>query len=189
MKVIKIQSSLLALATVFLAGSVMAAQPGGLATEQAQASSAYVKPHAPVDVLHKVLGPAVPGQPVEVEIILRPNRAAQAVSSDIRTGPGMSVSGRGNVERRTDGEGRSVPGTRQVVTFVPVVAGLHYVTVFASVLIDGKTQSRVVAIPVQVGKSGAVIRKMQPEMGELKAEANGNMVRSLPAQQTVEIND
>jgi hypothetical protein len=74
---------------------------------------------------------------------------------------------------------------RQVVTFVPSMEGLHTITVFASVQVDGQVQSRVVAIPVQVGKSAARVQKMEAPMGELKADGEGGYVRDMPAVQTM----
>ena len=187
MKLINMKTGLLGLVSMLLATSVMAALPQGKATSQRDAADAYIKPHAPVDVLHRVLGTAMPGQPVDVEITLMPTRAAEAVSADIRPGPGMRESRRSRAER-VGGVGRPM-AVRQVVTFVPSTEGLHHITVFASVQVEGEVQSRVVAFPVQVGKSTARVQEMQPEMGELKPDGEGGYVRDLPAVQAMTVDE
>ena len=183
MKLINMKTAFLGLASMLLATSVIAAIPQGKVMNQRDATDAYIKPHAPVDVRHKVLGDAIPGQPVDVEITLVPGRMAEAVSAEFRTDTGMRESRRGKLERvAVKG---SPMATRQVVTFVPSVEGLHYVTVFAKVQVQGREQGRVMAFPVQVGNSTVPVRKAQPAMGELKETADGSMVRSLPARQTI----
>ena len=183
MKLITMKTAFLGLASMLLASSVIAAIPQGKVMSQRDAADAYIKPHAPVDVLHKVLGQALPGQPVDVEITLMPTRAAEAVSAEFRPGPGMRETRRSRAER-VGGMDRPM-AVRQVVTFVPSMEGLHTITVFASVQVDGQVQSRVVAIPVQVGKSGARVQKMEGPMGELKADGEGGYVRDMPAVQTM----
>ncbi len=183
MKIISMKNLFLGLASMCFALSASAAVSNNKAVDQQDGNSGYIKPHAPVDVRHKVLGDAIPGQPVEVEIILVPGRMAEAVSAEFRTDTGMRESRRGKVERVAV---KGAPmATRQVVTFVPSVEGLHYVTVFAKVQVQGREQGRVMAFPVQVGNSTVPVRKAQPAMGELKETADGSMVRSLPARQTI----
>lgn len=177
------QRVLLGLVSLFAASAIFAAQPGTVPNAYSMAADSYIKPHAPVDVSYKVFGPAVPGRPVDIEIMLRPNKMAEAVSSNIRTGERMSMLRRGNV-RRISKSNNGAMNTRQVITLMPEVAGIHYVTVFASVQMQGKLQTRVVALPVQVGNSSVPVQKFVPAMGELKQEADGGMVRSLPAQET-----
>ncbi|MCJ7556645.1 MAG: hypothetical protein MUP90_06995 [Gammaproteobacteria bacterium] len=183
MKFFTMKTAFLGLASMLLATSLLAALPQGKVMNQRDAADAYIQPHAPVDVLHKVLGPAMPGQPVDVEIILMPSRVAEAVSAEFRPGPGMRESRRGRAER-VGGVDRPM-AMRQVVTFVPSMEGVHYITVFASVQVDGEVQDRVVAFPIQVGKSSAPVRKMEAPMGELKPDGEGGYVREMPAVQTM----
>lgn len=183
MNTVKRMSKFLCLVSMLFAVSAVAATPQEKADKEPGSKGAYVKPHAPVEVRHKLLGPAVPGQPVEVEIILLPGRSAEAVSAEVRPGPGMRETRRGRAEWMSD-PGRPL-ATRQVITFVPSVEGLHYITVFASVQIEGVRQGRVVAFPVQVGKSTKRVSKMLPSAGEVRADEDGGLVRELPAQQTI----
>lgn len=184
MNAVKRISKFLCLVSMLFAVPAMAVTSQEKAVKEPGSKGAYVKPHAPVEVRHKLLGPAVPGQPVDVEIILLPGRSAEAVSAEVRPGPGMRETRRGRVEKMND---VSLPmATRQVITFVPSVEGLHYVTVFASVQIEGARQGRVVAFPVQVGKSTKRVVKMLPSAGEVRADEDGGLVRELPAQQTIE---
>jgi len=183
MKIVSMKNVFLGLASMCFALSASAAVTNIQAVDRQDGDSGYIKPHAPVDVRHKVLGDAIPGQPVDVEIILLPGRMAEAVSAEFRTNTGMRESRRGNVERVAI---KGAPmATRQVVTFVPSVEGLHYVTVFAKVQVQGREQGRVMAFAVQVGNSTVPVRKAEPAMGELKETADGSMVRSLPARQTI----
>jgi hypothetical protein len=183
MKPVKIPSLFLGLASLFLAGNAMAAVPQGKSLEQRDAAGAYIKPQAPVDVRFKVLGAALPGQPVDVEIVLSPNKAAQGLSADVRTGPEMIVSRRSRAEK-VDDISRPM-ATRQVITLLPKVEGLHTMVVFAKVLADGQEQSRVVTFPIQVGNSTKPVRTLEPEMGELMPDGRGRMVRDVPAVATV----
>ena len=187
MKLINMKTAFLGLASMLLASSAIGAVSQGKVVSQRDAADAYIKPHAPVDVLHKVLGTAMPGQPVDVEITLMPSRAAEVVSADIRPGPGMRESRRSRAER-VGGVDRPM-AVRQVVTFVPSMEGFHTITVFASVQLEGQVHRRVVVIPVQVRKSTARVQKMEPEMGELKPDGEGGYVRDLPAVQTMTVDE
>lgn len=183
MTMINMKTVAVGLASMLLTTLAIAAAPEGKVLHQRDAVGSYVKPHAPVEVMHKVLGPALPGQAVDVEITLMPSRAAEAVSAEFRPGPGMREAHRGKAER-VSGVDRPM-AKRQIVTFVPSMEGLHYITVFASVQVNGQIQSRVLALPIQVGKSRVPVHKMEAPMGELRQDGEGGYVRQMPAEQTV----
>lgn len=185
MRSISKQIVFLALLSIFGAPAVALAKSSALSGTQQAGDSGYIKPHAPVDVVHKVLGPAIPGQPVDIEIVVLPGKFAEGVSAEIRPGTGMRESRRGRVERVSDA-GHPM-AYRQVFTFVPSVEGVHHITVFAAVQVDGVSQGRVVSLPVQVGKSTAPVRKMLPVPGEVKPDGEGGLVRELPAQKTITV--
>lgn len=173
----------LAGASLVLSGEAAAAAVAADAPGVGERQGHYVKPHAPVEVRYKVLGQALPGQPVQLEITLWPTRAAEAVSADFRTGRGMQLLRRDRAQR-LDLPSRAL-ATRQVLTLKPDQEGLHRLTVMASVQVDGNLQSRVVGIPIQVGDSRKPVFTPGEPMGELLPDAEGGELRMMKGVQTI----
>lgn len=143
----------------------------------------YIKPAAPVEVRYRLLGQAAIGAPVELEIVYWPERGAEAVSATVEARRSMAVTRRGGRERVAHGVRDQA--YRQVITLVPQEEGLHHVTVFASVQIDGEVQSRIVSVPVQVGQSTKLVRELEPSLGELTVGADGEPVMRLRSGGTI----
>lgn len=138
------------------------------------------KPTAPIDIKYKVIGSAFVGQPVSIEI---------DVSSTLRDQP-MSLEYRINDPRDlafADAQPPRValsaigdaPSARRQVTVVPQREGRLYLNVSAEIETDAGTMIKAMAIPIQVGSAP----RASSSNGELKQDADGDTVKSLPAEE------
>lgn len=149
--------------------------------------SGYIKPSGPVQLRYRLLGEAVAGVPVDLEIVLRPEREVQSLDANLEARRGMAVTRRGALERINGAvTGGRLQAFRQVITLVPEEEGLHHVYVFASVRVDGELQTRIVSVPVQVGRSTKVIREPAPPNGELTVGADGEPIMTMKAAERIQ---
>jgi len=155
--------------------------------DPAARGSGYIKPSAPVDIRYRLLGEAVAGAPVELEIVLRPAREVQAMDMALASHRGMAVTRRGALERVNGAfAGGRLQAWRQLITLVPEEEGLHHVNVFASLRVDGELQTRIVSVPVQVGSSTRLIREPAPPNGALAVGADGEPVMTMKAVERIQ---
>lgn len=137
------------------------------------------KPSAPVTIHYEVLGKAVVGLPVAINIEVRGTRAdvgPVSVSYSINDRSALMFQ-EGQVQRLEIAALRDT--SMQQVTVVPQREGRLYVNVSAEVQTPGGAMIKSMAIPIQVGSA--------PEPARSDAEAkegpDGETVLSLPAQQ------
>lgn len=173
------------LGLLLLAGPLSAAQPGSSTehhTDTAPGSARLqVKPQAPVDVEYQIQSTPEAGQPLVIDLQFTTFGNGQAMDANFRSESGLDISDRGSLRRIIAEEGTI--SSSQSLTVIPRNNGLFHLTVFANVLVEGRLQSRVVAIPIQVGAKSANPDVATKKIAEV--DINDNPIKSLPAKTTI----
>ena len=136
------------------------------------------KPSAPISIEYEVLGKAIVGLPVAINVRVRATQDTGpiAVHYSINDASSMRFQ-EGQVERR-EYRDRSELDMQQVAV-VPQREGRLYINVSAEVQTPGGSMIKSMAIPIQVGNAPT-----QPQLnGELKEGPDGETVISMPAQE------
>jgi hypothetical protein len=139
------------------------------------------KPGAPV-TMHYVVIDAKPQLGTETQISISyasTSIEAGHLSVAVTAGEGLHLVP-GPVASEFLLDGANVPAS-QVITVRPYSEGLHYVNVTAMFVQQGRTQGRSFAIPVQVGSDKKL---KQAGQGRLIQDADGNLLISMPAQES-----
>jgi hypothetical protein len=140
------------------------------------------KPTAPIDIRYRVIGTAIVGQPVSIELELRSTLHNAPITLDYRINDprelALDESQPRRVElRATDAAGDATAARRQV-TVIPQREGRVYLNVSATIETADGALVRSIAIPVQVGRG-----RSEPVMnGELQEDSDGEAVISMPAE-------
>lgn len=140
------------------------------------------KPAAPIDIRYSVIGSASVGQPVNIEIDVRSTLTDAPITLDYRINDPRELTfdeaQPQRVELRTASDAGAAAMRRQV-TVIPQREGRVYLNVSASIETEDGSMIRSIAIPVQVGRS-----RSEPAVnGELKQDADGETVISMPAEE------
>jgi hypothetical protein len=136
------------------------------------------KPSAPISIDYEVLGKAIVGLPVAINVRVRATQDTGpiAVHYSINDASSMRFQ-EGQVERR-EYRDRSELDMQQVAV-VPQREGRLYINVSVEVQTPGGSMIKSMSIPIQVGNAPT-----QPQLnGELKEGPDGEMVISMPAQE------
>jgi hypothetical protein len=160
------------------------APPGAEVASKPAASSGAEpspgKPSAPVRIDYTVVGNPIVGQPVSINLEVSSPMRDRPVTLHYRINDArdltfpqaqaqsVSLAAFGDAER----------ATRQV-TVVPQREGRLYLNVSAEVETEGGTLLKSMAIPIQVGSAP----RQQQTNGELKPDADGEPVISMPAEE------
>lgn len=141
------------------------------------------KPTAPVALSYEVVGNAVVGQPVGINLHIASNRGDQVIRLNYRVNDSSAMlfpesqAQRIELAPATDGHPRM-----QQVTVIPQREGRLFLNVSAEVETENGTMFRVLAIPIQVG-AGAAAPAVN---GEIRKNADGETVISMPASESGE---
>lgn len=156
-----------------------AADTAGPAEKAANETTAVAgKPTAPIDITYNVIGAAFVGQPVNIEIDVSSPLRDQQISLEYRINDPRDLSfGESQPQRISMSAIGDAPSARREVTVVPQREGRLYLNVSAAIETAGGTLIKAIAIPVQVGKA----RRESSVNGELKKDADGEAVESMPA--------
>lgn len=137
------------------------------------------KPSAPITIDYEVLGKAIVGLPVSINVRVRGTRddlGPVAVSYSINDRSALRFQ-EGQVERL------EVPDLRaarmEQLAVVPQREGRLYVNVSVEVETAGGSMIKSMAIPIQVGSAPEPTRND----GEVKEGPDGELVQSMPAQE------
>jgi hypothetical protein len=137
------------------------------------------KPSAPISIDYEVLGKAIVGLPVAINVQVRGTRddvGPVAVSYSINDTSALLFQ-EGQVERLELADLREA--SVQQLAVVPQREGRLYINVSAEVQTPGGSMIKSMAIPIQVGSA-----PMPSQTGgELKEGPDGEIVQSLPAQE------
>ena len=130
------------------------------------------KTTAPVDLKYDVLARPEVGQPFEIELVLMPRLAADALEVEATGIPGLTVVSGGTTRMEA-----VVAGERYTVKVLVQAdaPGIYYANVVAKMITQVQTEARTFSIPVVVGAVPAV-QKTEPAR-----DAAGEAVQSLPA--------
>lgn len=136
------------------------------------------KPLAPISIQYKVLGSAVVGQPVAVEVQVSSSLLDRPIEVSYFVNDADSMSFPESQPTRVE---LRVPGSKgtaaRQVTVVPQREGRLYLNVTAEIETDAGRMLKSMAIPIAVGPGATV-----PEVnGELRETAEGETVLSMPA--------
>ena len=135
---------------------------------------------APIDVKYRLLDTPHVGQPLLLELTLMPTVAATDFGFTLQPEDGLVVNA-AHLTTSFAGKPARTP-ERSTVSITPQREGRFYLRVVANVVVNGQSKSRTVTIPIQVG---AGTRELEA-MGELKIDADGNPIVSLPANKPTE---
>lgn len=171
------------LATVTLAACGDASVP--TVNEEAAGDEAQVaaadsgKPRAPISIDYEVVGNAIVGQPVLINVDVKSSQGPVELSYAITDNSAVMFQP-GQVERIQIPDPSS--GSQQQLAVVPQREGRVYVNVSAEVQTPGGSMIRSMAIPIKVGKA--------PEQatvpGEVMDAPDGETVISMPAEEDSE---
>ncbi len=138
------------------------------------------KPGAPITIAYKVLGSAIVGQPVSIELEISSSITDRPIAVSYHIDDSASMlfpesQARRMEVRLTRGDG---PAARQV-TVVPQREGRLYLNILAEVETGDGMMIKTMAVPISVGAGAAA-----PEVnGELVEGPDGEVVLSLPAEE------
>ncbi len=133
------------------------------------------KPTAPISISYEILGNAIVGQPVLINVVIRSAEGPVNVEYSIVDGSAM-VFQSGQVERLEIAD-PSLSNVQQL-SVIPQREGRMYVNVSAQVQAPIGLAIRSIAIPIKVGRA----LKETSSNGELVEGPDGEIVISLPAQ-------
>ena len=176
-----IRVAITVLLTVGMASCQQDAPPPATPVEaEPMATNGYVSPGKPnvmpVNVKYRLLDTPEVGQPVRIELTLVSSIASAGLGFDLQAEHGLTVAP-DSLSRTFAPLPARTPETT-VVTVTPQMEGRFYLRVAANVVAGGDSKTRIVTIPIQVGEG---TRPLQSH-GEIKTDAEGNPVVSLPAQ-------
>lgn len=154
---------------------------GIVAQQSAAGANSVAKPDAPLGISYRVVGAAVVGQPVTIELQVTSTTSAQPIQVSYRVNdasmmrlaesqlPVETLSASTNESRRL-----------QQVRVVPLREGRVYLNVSASVAGGDGSLSTVTAIPIQVGTGP----RQLIENGVRSTDAEGEAIRVLPGDES-----
>lgn len=130
------------------------------------------KTAAAVDLKYDVMAKPAVAEPFEIELVLLPRAAADALEVEVSGIPGLTVAGGGTA--RFEGV---APGDRHVhrVVVAAEAPGLYYIGVTARMVTQVQTDVRTFSVPVVVG---AVPAAEKPAPAQ---DATGQPVQPMPA--------
>jgi len=132
------------------------------------------KTHAAIEIDYRLSEVPAVGQPLEVSYHLRNTREEQDVTAT------LEFDGEVIATPQQHGFFKAAANTTKVVNITPDREGMHYIKVFSSSIVNGKTIHKAFNIPVQVGEVNWK-QELKPE-GELVEDSAGNKLIVLPAQ-------
>lgn len=138
------------------------------------------KPGAPITIAYKVLGSAIVGQPLPIELRISSSITDRPIEVSYHIDDSASMLFPESQARRMQvrlarGDG---PAARQV-TVVPLREGRLYLNILAEVETSDGMMIKTMSVPISVG-AGAI----EPEVnGELVEGPDGEVVLSLPAEE------
>lgn len=130
----------------------------------------------PVDVKYRLLDTPQVGQPVRIELTLVSSIATTGLGYTLQAEDGLTIDPAA-LNKTFVGKPALTPQTT-VVSVTPQLEGRFYLRVAANIVAGGDSKTRIVTIPIQIG-SGT---RTTESLGEVKTDADGNPVVSLPAE-------
>ncbi len=134
------------------------------------------KPGAPFRVSYDVVGTAIVGSPVTVNIRVSTTLGSKPVTVSYRINDASAMAFHDAQPSRVEvSPAANEDFVTQQVTIIPQREGRLYLNVATSVETEEGSRSSVVAIPIQVGTGGRIL----DEQGEVEIDEQGEAVRVL----------
>jgi len=140
-----------------------------ISTQQFQSPG---KTHAAIGIDYQFSDTPTVGQPLEVSYQLRNLRETQDVSAT------LEFAGEVIASPQQQGFFKAKSNSTQIVSITPDRDGMHYIKVFSSSVVNGKTIQKAFNIPVQVGDVDWQ-QELKPE-GKLVEDSEGTKLIVLP---------
>jgi len=154
---------------------------GGDAGSEGSGKRSPGKPTAPVSIEYDIVGKAVVGQPVGINLRVQPNRQGQAVTLHYRVNDSSAMLFPESQAQRIDMPASDDKQPRlQQVTVIPQREGRLFLNVSAEVETENGAMFRSLAIPIQVGAGS----RPPAVNGEVRETADGETVISMPASES-----
>lgn len=146
-------------------------------TMAASSAASPGKPTAPIDISYEVIGNAIVGSPVSINVVVTSDRGPVTVEYSIIDNSAMMFQ-TGQVQRLEIADPSA--GSVQQLSVIPQREGRIYVNVTAEIQTADGLSIRSMAIPIKVGRASveATIN------GELVEGPGGETVISMPAQES-----
>jgi len=136
---------------------------------------------SPVQIDYSVIGTPIVGQMVAVDLKLKSSLGAQPYKISFRVNDPTAMQ---FPETQSASVSISPPAgdkhSSQQVTVIPLREGRLYLNVAAVVETESGSMQTVTAIPIQVGPEAP---RQMLENGSVTTDADGNLIRSLPAEE------
>lgn len=151
-------------------------------TQHATSGHRTVKPHANIELKYKLPKEWVIDTPEILHFTLVNGRDADDVKVSFTVDPGLIL----NTVPTEISFGPAPAGSRHGfdIQVTPGGNGLYYINLFASMLIEGRYQTRSFAIPVSVGEYSR--HKQDSPAGVVTEDASGQKIISMPALETTD---
>jgi hypothetical protein len=139
------------------------------------------KPTAPVNIRYDIVGNAVVGEPVAINLQVSSSQPGRAVTLHYRSNDSSAMLFPESEAMRIEMNAAPDDGPRmQQVSVIPQREGRVFLNVSAEVQTENGTMFRSIAIPIQVG-AGA----REPAVnGEIRETADGEQVIAVPASES-----
>jgi hypothetical protein len=163
-------------------GGKEAAAPGQeSATAEADPGQPTGKPSAPITMAYSIVGNAIVGQPVSINLEVKSSLPDTPVTLHYRINDARTLTfPQAQAQRVTLGTFGEEDRRLQQVTVVPRRDGRLYLNVSAEIETDDGMLQKSMAIPIQVGQAP---RQLESN-GEPRERADGETVISLPAEES-----
>lgn len=174
-----------AILTVVVSSLLAAASPAlAEADEKANDNDTLAhtsKVQSPVQVDYRVIGTPIVGQTVAIELQLRSTLGTEPyrVSYRVNDPTAMQLSESQSTSVSVKPSARDELNIQQV-TVIPMREGRLYLNVSAEVETESGSMQTVIAVPIQVGATGP--REIL-DNGTVTTDADGNLIRSVPAKE------
>lgn len=130
----------------------------------------------PVNLKYRLLETPRVGQPFDVELTVVSSVDTPSLGFDVGTENGLHVDAR-TATYSVSSKPANAPETA-VVSVTPTHEGRFHLHVTCNVMVGGRMLTRIVPIAIQVGQGTRAVG----QMGEIRTDADGNDVISLPAE-------
>ena len=130
----------------------------------------------PVDLKYRLLETPVVGQSFDIELTVVSSIDTPSLGFEVAADDGLTI----DLQSATFSASSKPANAPEIamISVVPTREGRFHLHVTCSVMVNGQMQSRVVPIAIQVGRGTLALEPM----GEIRIDADGNAVVSLPAE-------
>ena len=130
----------------------------------------------PVDLKYRLLDTPQVGQSFDIELTVVSSVDTPSLGFDVMPEDGLRVDA-ATASFAAASKPANSPET-SVISVMPTREGRFHLRVSCNVMVDGRMLTRIVPIAIQVGQGSLALE----QMGEIRTDADGNAVISLPAE-------